>query len=1130
MTEESKQKLSDWLDGSQLGIDIVTRKYLNGDEDFDQWIDRVSAGDEDLKRLILEKKFLPGGRILANRRLLNNGIKSSLSNCYVLSVDDSIESIYHCCSEMARTYSYGGGVGIDLSKLRPRGATVNNTAKETTGAVSFMRTFDVVTGTIGQSGRRGALMLSLSVNHPDVYEFVDVKANTDEINNANISVRVNDKFMKAVESDADYLLHWPCDMDISESEIDNISEYGKLVKVDTQSGPVYLKKIKAKDLFTKLVRNNWDYAEPGILYWDRIENYHLMSENKDFKYAGTNPCVSGDTLILTEYGYKRIDELVGKKVNIWNGFEWSEVEPRVTGKNQNVKRFIFSNGSELICTYTHKFVLNNGERKEAAEIHVGDKVAKYDFPVIESGDNKSIKDKRIPYTQGFFSGDGYYSSNKVPVVYLYGENKQKLQQYIVEGVSRKDENEDRIVINLPHLKEELSDKDYVPAMEYSVKERLEWLSGLIDADGSRNSKEGGISISSINKNFLLKVQRMLHTLGTPSVVTYMKPERVEKLPTHNDDVKKEYYCNQSYRLLVSPFYTIKLLELGLICHRVDLNATPQRNAGRFVTIVDIQDAGVEKIVYCFTEHKNHTGIFNGIMTGQCAEEPLPSGGACLLGSMNLYQYVNDDKSFNHEEFDKDCRIATKALNAIQIEGTPLHPLLVQQEAAVKYRQIGLGVFDLGGALIKMGIKYGSEEAQNVADKITHTMLIAAFEKSCDLNDELGIHATYANMFDSEFYKTRVAPFIADRYKGKYPLNSQLLTIAPTGSISTMINATSGGGEPMFATSYTRNTKSIGEKAYTVYPKAVLDYYHGDIDKIDEDNLPDFFITAGQLNPLERVKMQAALQRNIDASISSTVNLNEKTTVDEVYDLYMEGWKNGLKGLTIFRDNCKRIAILTTSLQPQSDTMFNTINAPKRPKVLDTDFYRVRVNGVNFRILVGLYDGKPYELFALPSDENDKVPNHKGTITRIKKRVYKYESEFLTIDNVAIDLDDSQDIFGEIKKISDIINEGHTLKKDDIDTVKDAVYNIKNWSEMREYRNVALHISGNLRTGMRLEDIIKLEEKCNDNIVSFNKAVSRVLSKYLKPKDTDEECPECHSKLRNEGGCIVCPNCGWSRCS
>ena len=198
--------LTEWLGDSQLGTDIINKKYLQENETFMEWAERVSGGNQEVKRLFIEQKFIPAGRILSNRGLNNKGIKSTLSNCYVLTVDDSIESIYQCCSNMARTYSYGGGVGIDISKLRPAGAVVNNSARSTTGAVSFMKTFDVVTGTIGQNGRRGALMISLSVNHPDVLEFVDIKANTDQITNANISVRVNDKFMKAVENDSDYLL------------------------------------------------------------------------------------------------------------------------------------------------------------------------------------------------------------------------------------------------------------------------------------------------------------------------------------------------------------------------------------------------------------------------------------------------------------------------------------------------------------------------------------------------------------------------------------------------------------------------------------------------------------------------------------------------------------------------------------------------------------------------------------------------------------------------------------------------------------------------------------------------------------------------------------------------------------
>lgn len=274
-------EISEWLD-NQLSIDIWNKKYRYNNESLDEWFDRVSGGNSEIKRLIKEKKFLFGGRILSNRGIPVNG---SLSNCYVLSVEDSIEDIYRCCSEMARTYSYGGGVGIDISKLRPRGAAVNNSAKTTSGAVSFMQTFDNVTNVIGQNGRRGALMISMDINHPDIEEFIDIKANTDQINSANISVRVNDAFMSAVEKGIKkYILSWP----INEYERGIITdnwEYDKLYEING----VYYKMVDPVKLFNKLVQNNYDYAEPGILYWDRIDSWNMMEFNDEFKYAGVNP-------------------------------------------------------------------------------------------------------------------------------------------------------------------------------------------------------------------------------------------------------------------------------------------------------------------------------------------------------------------------------------------------------------------------------------------------------------------------------------------------------------------------------------------------------------------------------------------------------------------------------------------------------------------------------------------------------------------------------------------------------------------------------------------------------------------------------------------------------------------------
>lgn len=262
--------VQEWLgEKNKLGVDIWERKYRYNNESFDEWLERVSDSDEEVKKLIVDKKFLFGGRILANRGLDKDGRKISLSNCYVVSApEDSIESIFDCASKLARTFSYGGGCGVDISKLAPRGAKVNNAAKETSGAVSFMDLYSLVTELIGQNGRRGALMLSISCEHPDLEEFIGIKSDLNRVTKANISVRITDKFMVAVKNKQSFTL--------------------KFTRMET--GEEIIKEVDAYDTFHKLCEMNWDYAEPGMLFWDRIENYNLLSEDKNFEYAGVNPC------------------------------------------------------------------------------------------------------------------------------------------------------------------------------------------------------------------------------------------------------------------------------------------------------------------------------------------------------------------------------------------------------------------------------------------------------------------------------------------------------------------------------------------------------------------------------------------------------------------------------------------------------------------------------------------------------------------------------------------------------------------------------------------------------------------------------------------------------------------------
>jgi ribonucleoside-diphosphate reductase alpha chain len=223
--------------------------------------------------LLSDFRFIPGGRILFGA---GNPRNVTLLNCYVIPVkDDRLESIFDWMKEAARTYSYGGGVGTDISVLRPKGVRVNNAALTSTGSVSFMDLFSLTTGTIGQSGRRGALMITIRDSHPDVIDFIRVKRNLKTVRYANISVRVSDALMKAVEKDEDFELYFESD---------------KVKRVS--------RKIKAKELWNELIKGARDWAEPGIIFWDSMKS-ESTSEYGGMEIVSTNPCAE---IPLDAYG------------------------------------------------------------------------------------------------------------------------------------------------------------------------------------------------------------------------------------------------------------------------------------------------------------------------------------------------------------------------------------------------------------------------------------------------------------------------------------------------------------------------------------------------------------------------------------------------------------------------------------------------------------------------------------------------------------------------------------------------------------------------------------------------------------------------------------------------------------
>ena len=733
----------EWLNGNELSCNIFDKKYRDNGETLDEFFERVSHGYEPVKNLIKEKKFMFGGRILASRGVKDR--KVTYSNCYVIAPpEDNLESIFETARKLARTYSYGGGCGVDVSKLAPNGAIVHNAAKTTSGTTSFMDFYSHVTGLIGQSGRRGALMLSIDCSHPDLEDFINLKTQSDICTKANISVRISDAFMKAVENNEDWAMSF----------------------YRPESNQTITKTKKARDLFRLLALRNWEWAEPGILYWDRIQNYNLL-DNTDFKYAGVNPC---------------------------------------------------------------------------------------------------------------------------------------------------------------------------------------------------------------------------------------------------------------------------------------------------------------------------------------AEEPLPAGGSCLLGSINLAEFVKNPfkktACIDFDALEQAVFVSVVALNQVLIEGLNLHPLEEQRNSVRELRQIGLGTMGLGDMLIKLGIKYGSEESLKIIDTIYKHIATSAIHQSLELAKAHGCYekCDKEKLVESNFIKNLHLPVaVLDEIK-KYGLyNSQLLTCAPTGSIGTMFEI-STGVEPNFALSYTRKTQSLDGKDtfYKVHVKIVKDYLEAN--NLDADSkLPDYFITSGEIDPLDRIKVQGTLQKYIDASISSTINLPKEATVEDVYNIYFNAWKYGLKGVTVYRSGCLREGILTVDNEKKEDNTFKDVKAPKRPKELKADLHLVKARGQQFIVLVGILNNRPYEVWAFRPNMTVKLEPHSGIITKKAKKKYSFKSDLIEIADLQ-------------------------LKNEDI-----------------EEKAATLYASMLLRHGVPIKYVVKTSKKVDDNITSFTSAMCRVLNKYITDEETGEKCPECGGELIREGGCVHCKECGWSRC-
>lgn len=483
----------------------------------------------------------------------------------------------------------------------------------------------------------------------------------------------------------------------------------------------------------------------------------------------------------------------------------------------------------------------------------------------------------------------------------------------------------------------------------------------------------------------------------------------------------------------------------------------------------------------------------------CAEEPLPAGGSCLLGALNLSEFVEnpftDKAAFNIPEFKSAVRIAIRALNDVLDEGLELHPLEEQRDSVRDWRQIGLGIMGFADMLLKMGCQYDSARALNIIDMVGKTLVNTGLEESALLAmdtepfPECDLRLILASTFIQVLKNSNVIEENTINLIRQHGLrNSQLFTIAPTGSISTMLGV-SGGVEPIFATHYTRKTESLhGEDVfYKVYTPIIQKMI--DMELIHEENV-DNIATAQNIDPFDRVTIQATWQKYIDASISSTVNVTNDTTVETIRDLYQAAWEEGCKGLTIYRAGCKKEGVLVVDT-PKEQTMENTIHIP----ITDTSIDNCVAYGTQLTTGCGslwmsvYFHKKTGQLCHIFLDKGSTGGCNSFMIGL--SRMISYAGK----------------LGGTVEGICDQLN------------------------------SVPACPSYSVRTALKKDTSAG---KCCPSAIG--RALMELKQRYiedhiemstgeLKQEEmTVNNCPECGAKLNFTGGCNSCPECGWSRCS
>lgn len=927
----------------------------------------------------------------------------SFSKCSIVSIEQDNTSSSYIDIEVEGTNNfYAGnfglvnihncGVGIDISTLRPEGMAVNNAAGTTSGAWSFADFFSYVTRMVGQFGRRGAALISMAGNHPDVAKFAVMKRDLVKVTGANVSIKLSDEFLKAVENDEEYEQKFPVDSDT----------------------PQFSRKVKAREVWNVIVESATKFAEPGLLLWDNIINNLPAHVYPEFKTISTNPCcfsANSKVSVVTRNGIKDIKQ-VSSNDEVWIDSEkvWAKTSGYFTAGVAQTYKVTFSNKKTLFITDNHKLEkFNSKELVQLKDLRVKDKISLQ----VNKPTNKT----------------GLKKSNN-------------------------------------HLTE----------MQRACQRASESFRQMTPDDATQLAVSAGI--------------------------------------IDNDGQLTEHYQTKTNLKKQPKYITIK--------------------PAKYVTIKSIEPPTVEE-VGCIEVEKFHKFTANGIISGN-SEIALSAFDSCRLISLNLTGYIRnafeDGAYFDFDLYEKDIRTAMQMadnlvdlelelIKKIQSMCEPGHEYDLWQklhDAGFKGRRTGLGTHGLADALAQLKIKYDSNESLEMVDRIYKTLRDCAYDQSCELAKTRGAFPVFDYELEQKcHFIQRLPKSILAKMKQTGRRNIALLTQAPTGSVGIVSKLgesdtfnVSSGVEPAFRNVYLRRRKidrgdvtkrvdfidKTGDswQEYKVFHSNVQ-YY---LDKMGLDEnaiLPDYFVTSNQINWEKRVELQAVEQQYIDHSISSTINLPKGTKEEVVGKIYLDAWKKGLKGVTVYVDGCRDGVLLEVNSKGTDESGrpldITSVNSPKRPKSLPCDIHHVKFKGNNWVVLVGKLNDQPYEVFA-GSANNLQVDQDHGEIVKMKKGIYGLKlTDGTFIDDIRKEFDNS------------------------------------------EYAWTTRMLSASLRHGVPVDFIVEQLSK-DGGLFDINKVLSRVLKKYIKDGTkvrTSTTCSQCGSKdLIYSEGCMSCSACGNTKCN